>query len=140
MEKVQPLSFFSDLRKWNSVSRGVLESKGGYFGTPNTNLILALSISLTNILEEGMDARIRRHEKMARAIRAGIGALGLEFIPKKDFANTVSAIYLPDGIDSKKFLTDSENNGAVFASGLIKDIASSYFRIGQQSGHRNNQC
>ena len=130
MEKVQPLSFFSDLRKWNSVSRGVLESKGSYFGTPNTNLILALSISLANILDEGMDARIRRHEKMAGAIRAGIDALGLEFIPKKAFANTVSAVYLPDGMDSKRFLTDSENYGAVFASGLIKDIASTYFRIG----------
>ena len=67
---------------------------------------------------------------MARAIRAGISALGLEFIPKKALANTVSAVYLPDGMDSKRFLTDSENYGAVFASGLIKDIASTYFRIG----------
>ncbi|MGC8562541.1 MAG: pyridoxal-phosphate-dependent aminotransferase family protein [Thermoplasmata archaeon] len=130
MANVKPLTFFSDLRKWEMVSRGVLASKGGYFGTPNVNLITALNISLSNILREGMDSRIRRHKLMSAAIRAGIEEMGLEIIAKKSFANTVSAVYLPDGVDSKKFLSDAENNGVVFASGLIKDIASKYFRIG----------
>ncbi|MEM0135822.1 MAG: alanine--glyoxylate aminotransferase family protein [Thermoplasmatales archaeon] len=130
LREIKPLTFFSDLRKWEAVSRGVLDSKGGYFGTPNVNLITALNVSLSNIMREGIEARIRRHELMASALRAGIEEMGLEIIAKKAFANTVSAVYLPQGIELKKFLADSENNGVIFASGLIKEIASKYFRIG----------
>lgn len=130
MGKLKPNSFFSDLRKWEAVSRGVLESKGGYFGTPNVNLITALNVSLGNIMSEGLELRLKRHEKMASAIRAGIKGMGLELIAKKDHANTISAVYLPNGTDSKKFLSDTETNGVVFASGLMKEIAGRYFRIG----------
>lgn len=130
MHKMKPLTFFSDLRKWEAVSRGILDSKGGYFGTPNVNLITALNVSLNNIMAEGLDARIKRHELMASSIRAGLAEMGLEIISKRSYANTVSAVYLPGGIDSQKFLSSSERNGVVFASGLIRDIASRYFRIG----------
>jgi len=130
MEKIPPLTFFSDLRKWSSVARGILESKGGYFGTPNVNLISAFNVSLSNIMQEGIENRVSRHETMASALRAGIKGMGLEMIPKKSFANTISAVYLPEGIDQKKFLSEAEQHGALFASGLIKEIASRYFRIG----------
>lgn len=130
MAKVKPLTFFSDLRKWETVSRGVLASKGGYFGTPNVNLITALAVSLSNILKEGMEKRINRHQVMSSALRAGIEGMGLEIIAKKSYANTVSAVYLPDGTDSRKFLSDAEKTGVVFAAGLIPYIASKYFRIG----------
>ena len=130
MTKVKPLTFFSDLRKWEAVSKGVLASKGGYFGTPNVNLITALRVSLSNILNEGMEKRITRHRLMSSALRAGIEGMGLEIMAKKSFANTVSAVYLPEGVDSKKFLSDAEKMGVVFASGLIRDIAGKYFRIG----------
>ncbi len=130
MERVKPLTFYSDLRKWGKVSKGVLESKGGYFGTPNVNLIAALNVSLGNIMQEGLDRRIRRHERMASAIRAGTDILGLELIAKTSPANTVSAFYLPERVDSKKFLADAEENGAVFASGILPGISDKYFRIG----------
>ena len=130
MAKVKPLTFFSDLRKWEAVSKGVLALKGGYFGTPNVNLINALRVSLSNILSEGMEKRITRHMLMSSALRAGIEGMGLEIMAKKSFANTVSAVYLPEGVESKRFLSDAENLGVVFASGLIRDIAGKYFRIG----------
>ena len=130
MANVKPLTFFSDLRKWEAVSRGVLASNGGYFGTPNVNLITALGVSLSNILNEGMEKRIARHRLMSSALRAGIEGMGLEIMAKKLFANTVSAVYLPEGADSKKFLSDAEKMGVVFASGLIRGIAGKYFRIG----------
>ncbi len=134
MGKLKPLTFFSDLRKWETVSRGVLDSKGGYFGTPNVNLITALNVSLSNIMREGLEARIKRHELMSSALRSGIHAMGLEIMAKKSHANTISAVYLPDGMDSKKFLGDAKDNGVVFASGLIKEVASRYFRIGHMGG------
>ena len=130
MDKLQPLSFFSDLRKWRAVSMRILDSKGGYFATPNVNLVMALGVSLSKIMKEGMDVRIRRHELMSASIRAGLESMGLEMIAKKAYANTVSAVYLPQGVDLKKFLEHAEDRGVVFASGLIKEIADRYFRIG----------
>jgi len=130
MEKVPPMSFYSDLRKWAAVSKAMLDSRLGYFGTPNVNLISALAQSLRNIVSEGLNSRITRHEIMSTAIRGGITELGLEMIPKASFANTISAIYLPKNVRQKEFLADAETNGAVFASGLIKEISERYFRIG----------
>jgi alanine-glyoxylate transaminase/serine-glyoxylate transaminase/serine-pyruvate transaminase len=130
MEKVPPMSFYSDLRKWAAVSKAMLDSRLGYFGTPNVNLISALAQSLRNIVSEGLNSRITRHEIMSTAIRGGITELGLEMIPKDSFANTISAIYLPKNVRQKEFLADAETNGAVFASGLIKEISERYFRIG----------
>jgi alanine-glyoxylate transaminase/serine-glyoxylate transaminase/serine-pyruvate transaminase len=130
MEKVPPMSFFSDLRKWTAVSKAILDSRSGYFGTPNVNLISALALSLRGIVSEGLDARITRHEIVSTAIREAVTELGLEMIPKESFANTISAIYLPKNVRQKEFLTDAGTNGAVFASGLIKEISERYFRIG----------
>lgn len=130
MDSIPPLSFFSDLRKWGTVTKAILDTKGGYFGTPNVNLITALGISLANIVSEGIEARVKRHELMSSAIRAGVESLGLEMIPKKSFANTVSAVYLPNGMESKKFLASAEEYGAVFANGILKEILGKYFRIG----------
>ena len=39
------------------------------------NLVTALDASLGRLVAEGMPARVARHEKMARALRAGLGAL-----------------------------------------------------------------
>lgn len=130
MEKNPPLSFFSDLRKWQNVFKSALDLKVGYFGTPNVNLITALDVSLTSILSEGMEKRIRRHEIVAESFRAAIKELGLEMIPKGAFANTISVQYLPGNVKQSNFLTDAERYGAVFAGGLIPEIREKYFRIG----------
>ncbi|MGC8980751.1 MAG: pyridoxal-phosphate-dependent aminotransferase family protein [Thermoplasmata archaeon] len=130
MEKNPPLSFFSDLRKWEGVFKNMLELKPGYFGTPNVNLITALNVSLTNIMNEGMERRIKRHEIIAESFRAGINALGLKMIPNGSYANTLSVQYLPDNVKQAQFLQDAERYGAVFAGGLIPEIREKYFRIG----------
>lgn len=130
MEKNPPLSFFSDLRRWQNVFKSALDLKVGYFGTPNVNLIIALDVSLTSILSEGMEKRIRRHEIIAESFRAAIKELGLEMIPKRTFANTISVQYLPENVKQSNFLSDAERYGAIFAGGLIPEIREKYFRIG----------
>jgi len=130
MEKNPPLSFFSDLRKWQNVFKNMLDLKPGYFGTPNVNLITALNVSLTYILNEGMEKRIKRHEIIGESFRAAIKELGLEMLPKESFANTLSVQYLPEGVKQENFLSDAERYGTVFAGGLIPEIKERYFRIG----------
>lgn len=134
MEKVPPLSFFSDLRKWQNVFRNMLELKPGYFGTPNVNLITALNVSLTDIINEGMERRIKRHEIIGESFRAAINALELKMIPNGSYANTLSVQYLPENVKQAQFLQDAERYGVVFAGGLIPEIKEKYFRIGHMGG------
>ncbi|HSX21633.1 MAG TPA: alanine--glyoxylate aminotransferase family protein [Gaiellaceae bacterium] len=69
--------------------------------TPATSLIVALDVALGLLLEEGMDAVFERHVRLGRAARAGAKAMGLElFSPDDDRAAVVTAIRVPDGIDS----------------------------------------
>jgi len=130
MERVDPLTYYSDLRKWLPVFKSALEGRASYFGTPNVNLIRALSVSLNSIKKEGMEKRIRRHEIVGDAIRSALNTIGLEMIPKSSYANTVSAVYLPKNVELQKFLSQAEENGVVLAGGLIEGISSKYFRIG----------
>ena len=130
MEKNPPLSFFSDLRKWQNVFKNILELKPGYFGTPNVNLITALNVSLASVLNEGIERRIKRHEIIAESFRTAIRELGLEMMPKESYANTLSVQYLPENVKQSDFLADAERYGAVFAGGLIPEIKEKYFRIG----------
>lgn len=131
MEKNPPLSFFSDLRRWQNVFESLLELKPGYFGTPNINLVTALGVSLTSTLDEGMDKRIKRHQIIGESFRSAIRELGLEMIPKNEFyANTLSVQYLPRNVKQSDFLADAERYGAVFAGGLMPEIKDKYFRIG----------
>jgi len=107
-----------------------MELKSGYFGTPSVNLITALNVSLTSILNEGIEKRLKRHEIIAEGFRAAIKELGLEMIPKVSHANTLSVQYLPGNVKQSNFLLDAERYGAVFAGGLIPEIKEKYFRIG----------
>ncbi|WP_366656841.1 alanine--glyoxylate aminotransferase family protein [Fodinicurvata sp. EGI_FJ10296] len=54
------------------------------------------------VLEEGLEARCRRHEIAGRALRAGLGAMGLALYgdPDHRMAN-VTGIWIPDGVDGE---------------------------------------
>ncbi len=131
MEKNPPLTFYSDLRIWQSVLRTYMQGKAAYFATPAVNLIVALDVSLNMILKEGIENRIKRHQIIAESIRAGLKELGLTFIPNEEsYANTISVQYLPENVKQSDFLADAERFGAVFAGGLIPEIKEKYFRIG----------
>ena len=62
-----------------------------------------LDVALDLIEEEGLDNIMVRHDLLARAARAGAGALGLEIFGEADERSTVvTAVELPDSIDGAK--------------------------------------
>jgi len=69
-----------------------------YHHTASSNLGYALYEGLRMIVEEGLDARHARHLLHHRALRAGLEALGLAYIPKNSLPN-LNAIHVPDGAD-----------------------------------------
>ena len=69
-----------------------------YHHTAPINMTYALRESLQIILEEGLTNRIARHEKNHRMLRAGLEAMGLEYIPEHSLT-TLNAVHVPEGVD-----------------------------------------
>ncbi len=75
----------------------------GYFPyTPATQLIRGLRASLDLIFAEGLENVLARHHRLAGGVRAAVDAWGLKLVAKepKWHSDTVSAIYVPEGIDA----------------------------------------
>jgi len=106
--------------------------KGAYFGTPAVNLVFALQVSLGQILQEGLAARFARHERISRACKAGIAALGLGQVPLNTAiaAHTMTAPRFPVGISGADLLPKIAKAGITLAGGLHAAIKNEYFRIG----------
>ncbi len=69
-----------------------------YHHTAPINMTYALREALAIVLEEGLEPRIARHRRNHLALRAGLEAIGLNFIPKHSLT-TLNAIHAPEGVD-----------------------------------------
>jgi alanine-glyoxylate transaminase/serine-glyoxylate transaminase/serine-pyruvate transaminase len=80
-----------------------------YHHTAPVNMTYALREALLMVLEEGLEARIARHLGHHRALRAGLEAMGLKYVPERSLA-TLNAVHVPAGIDDgavrKRLLDD----------------------------------
>jgi alanine-glyoxylate transaminase/serine-glyoxylate transaminase/serine-pyruvate transaminase len=72
-----------------------------YHHTAPINMTYALHEALTIVLEEGLDARVARHAQMHARLRAGLEAMGLNYIPKRSL-HTLNCIAIPAGADDAK--------------------------------------
>jgi alanine-glyoxylate transaminase / serine-glyoxylate transaminase / serine-pyruvate transaminase len=120
-----------DWDAWRPVMQAYEARTASYFATPPTNLILALSVGLSEILADGMDARFALHERGAAALAAAWSALGLRPVPTRDrnAAHTLSALHYPAGVDASLVARVAER-GVTIAGGLHPTIRASYFRVG----------
>lgn len=125
-------NYYADWGNWLPIMQAYEGRKPSYFGTPPVNLISALEVSLEIILKEGIDNRITRHAKIADAFRAAMKALNLKHIPEAAAvsANTLSAVYYPEGVTAPDFIGGVTGAGVIIAGGLLKDIGPTYFRVG----------
>lgn len=125
-------NFYADWGNWLPIMEAYEARKPSYFGTPAVNLVIALETSLRIILKEGMENRFKRHQKIAKAFRSAMSALGLNMIPVNEevASNTLSAPYYPDGVEGGSLLMEITKVGIIMAGGLLPDLKSKYFRIG----------
>ena len=71
-----------------------------YHHTAPVSMILGLREALRIVLEEGLDDRIARHRVNSAALRAGVSALGLDFlVPESYRLDQITAVHIPDGVD-----------------------------------------
>jgi len=99
--------------------------------TPAIPLFYALDEALIMIREEGLEARIERHARCARAFYSALRAMGLEAFPSPEFrSNTVIAVKVPDGVDPRRLREVMKEEYGVLVAGGMGKIRDLVIRIG----------
>ena len=115
---------FEDMIKTNDL---------GFFPyTPATQLLRGLRTSLDMIEKEGLENIFARHARMAAAVRKAVDAWGLKLCAKEPrwHSDTVSAIYVPEGIDSANVVKTAYYRYNVSLGVGLTKVAGKVFRIG----------
>ena len=100
-ERKTPVAgFYCNLRIWENY----YDNKWFPYTMPISD-IMGLDKAIDNILEEGIENVLNRHEKIANATRKAIREYGLELYLEKGYSNTVTVVEIPDYIGAKN-LTD----------------------------------
>jgi alanine-glyoxylate transaminase/serine-glyoxylate transaminase/serine-pyruvate transaminase len=90
-----------------------------YFGTPsNFNVALETKIICK---ERHRKKRVKRHQSL-KAFRAAI-ASNLTILPKTfEIANTLTAVYYPEGVDGAALSSKMVDSNVIIAGGLLPEI------------------
>jgi aspartate aminotransferase-like enzyme len=99
--------------------------------TPALPQLFGLQVALRRILDEGVDAGIRRHERLGAATRAGVRALGLRlFAEPGHYSNSLTAVWGPEGIAAKDLRAKMREAHGVIMAGGQGPIKDKIFRLG----------
>jgi len=85
--------------------------------TPAVSLVIGLRAVLKSIKEEGLENVHKRHNRLARATRAGAKALGLKMIAPDAPADSATGVFLPEGIDGGKIVKSLRDDFGVTLAG-----------------------
>ena len=117
--------FYFDLRAHRDYA-----TRGQTPWTPAIGIFFALAVGLDLIEAEGYPNVFARHAACGAATRAGLQALGFRlFADRRHASDTVTAVWLPDGVEWKTFDADLRARGLVAAGGQ-GNLAGKIFRIG----------
>ncbi|MGC9167872.1 MAG: pyridoxal-phosphate-dependent aminotransferase family protein [Desulfurella sp.] len=105
---------------------GELNAQAGHF-TPAVTLVLGLNAAVDMMLEEGLGNVFKRHEFLAKAVKAAILAMDLELFAKRP-SNSLTAVKVPQSIDSKQII-DIMNKFGVSISNGQGSMKGKIFRI-----------
>ena len=125
--KESPRSWYLDLSLlfdyWSSSRR--------YHHTAPVSMIYALREALRMILEEGLEARFRRHRRNGAALRAGLQALGLSLVVAEGYrADQLTAAYIPEGVPDQEVRRTLLHQYGIEIGGGLGKFAGKVWRIG----------
>lgn len=110
-------------------ARRAAAEKGDTPYTPANTLVAALRKSLRMIRAEGLEAVWARHHRTAEAVRAAAAALGLELLSSAP-ADAVTALFMPQGIDSEELRKRLRARYGVVVAGGQEQLKGRIIRIG----------
>ena len=99
--------------------------------TPSVSLTYAMNEALKMVKEEGLENRIARHHKAAKATVDAVKALGLDlFADEKVSSATVTSVKMPEGITDAEFRGTTRDKYGVELAGGQDHLKGNIFRIG----------
>jgi alanine-glyoxylate transaminase/serine-glyoxylate transaminase/serine-pyruvate transaminase len=102
-----------------------------YHHTAPISMNYALREALRIIAEEGLEARWRRHELNARALWAGIEAMGLElFVPPEHRLWTLNTVKVPDGVNDARVRARLLDEFNIEIGGGLGPVRGKIWRVG----------
>ena len=102
-----------------------------YHHTSPISMTYALRESLRMMMEEGVDNRIQRHERVASSLRAGMEALGLKLLATLEHRlNPLTAVLVPEGIDNVTVRRRLLQEYDIEIGGGLGDLKGKLWRIG----------
>jgi len=115
--------------------------------TPFTSavpLFRAMAVTVEQIEEEGMPARIERHRRQSAAFRAGFTGLGLELFPRRndatEYSNTLTAVSLPPSVrESPEDFFSAVDERNVSISGGQAHLGGDIFRVSNMGSFDDEQ-
>ncbi|BBH67858.1 class V aminotransferase [Actinoplanes sp. OR16] len=99
--------------------------------TPAIGVLVALDAALEQLFAEGLDAVFDRHRTLGRLARSGLRGAGLELLtPAQDRHASVTAAYVPDGIDADQLVDLVAERYGVQIVGGSGPLAGRIIRLG----------
>ena len=100
--------------------------------TPNLSAMYGLSKALDILLKEGMENVFGRHATIAQFTRDNMRDIGLELLvsDEKYASNTVTAVKIPEGVDSKALVGKMRTEHNVVLAGGQGWMSNDIFRVG----------
>ena len=104
--------------------------------TPAIYLVRGLDAALTKLLETGLDEVYSQQEQIAKAVQAGVSAMGLEFFAEEKYrSNVLTSINSPiDANAVRKTMLEKYN---VMVAGGQKQLKGKILRIGHMGAISN---
>jgi aspartate aminotransferase-like enzyme len=96
--------------------------------TPAITLVKGLDASLQMIVTEGLENVWKRHEHLSMCLRGGLKKLGLRIFSENP-SYTVTAVWIPDGLDWKKINQELISNYNVILAPGQGEYLGKIFRI-----------
>ena len=138
-----PTTYFGSFLKWLPIMKRYEARQPSYFATPPVQLIMALNVSLKQIVNESLLPRFERHQQVSSRVKDTLERWGLKLV-RDDIqgslyqvpvnrtvaANTLTAVYYPEGVSGPDFLKAVTSSDVVIAGGLHPLHNSKYFRVG----------
>ncbi|MCC0721107.1 MULTISPECIES: pyridoxal-phosphate-dependent aminotransferase family protein [unclassified Clostridioides] len=130
--KTDIVGFYCNLSIWE----GYYEKKYFPYTMPISD-IMGLDRALDNILEEGVEKVLSRHEKIASSVRQAVKEYGLELFLEEGYSNTVTAIKIPESIGALKLTDYMLKNYNTLVATSLNQYMDTILRIGHMGENAN---
>lgn len=98
--------------------------------TPAVSIVVGLREVLKMLQAEGLANVFKRHDRLARATRAGVEALGLRLFPRAAPSPALTAVTTPKGVDSELIVKTFSKSHNITIAGGQGEMKGQLFRLG----------